>query len=66
MKLTDEELHLCYQSLYFEVMQVTNDLTEHVIDYEDEILLLNKLYNNVEDLWNVNRAILAKKYVANV
>jgi hypothetical protein len=48
MKLTDEELHLCYQSLYFEVMQVTNDLTEHVIDYEDEILLLNKLYNDVE------------------
>ena len=48
MKLTDEELHLCYQSLLFEVSQVTNDLTEHVIDYEDEILLLNKLYNNVE------------------
>jgi len=66
MKLTDKELHLCYQSLLFEVSQVTNDLTEHVIDYEDEILLLNKLYNNVEDLWNVNRAILAKKYVANV
>jgi len=48
MKLTDEELNLCYQSLLFEVMQVTNDLTEHVIDYEDEILLMNKLYNDVE------------------
>jgi len=48
MKLTDKELHLCYQSLLFEVSQVTNDLTEHVIDYEDEILLMNKLYNDVE------------------
>jgi hypothetical protein len=48
MKLTDEELHLCYQSLIFEVMQVTNDLTEHMEDYQDEIALMDKLYNDVE------------------
>ncbi len=48
MKLTNKELHLCYQSLMFEVMQVTNDLTENVEDYQDEIVLMNKLYNDVE------------------
>ena len=48
MKLTDEEIHLCYLSLYFEVMQVTNDLSEHVEDYQDEIVLMNKIYNHVE------------------
>ncbi len=48
MKLTKEELHLCYQSLLFEVMQVTNDLSEHVEDYQDEIVLMNKIYNDVE------------------
>ena len=48
MELTDKELHLCYQSLLFEVMQVTNDLSEHVEDYQDEIVLMNKLYNDVE------------------
>ena len=48
MELTNKELHLCYQSLMFEVMQVTNDLTEHVEDYQDEIVLMNKLYNDVE------------------
>lgn len=44
MNLTDEELHLCYQSLLFEVTQVTNDLTEHMEDYQDEIVLMNKIY----------------------
>ena len=48
MQLTKEELHLCYQSLLFEVMQVTNDLSEHVEDYQDEIVLMNKIYNDVE------------------
>lgn len=48
MQLTDKELHLCYQSLLFEVMQVTNDLTEHVEDYQDELVLIDKLYNDVE------------------
>ncbi len=48
MKLTNKELHLCYQSLLFEVMQVTNDLTEHVEDYQDELVLIDKLYNDVE------------------
>ena len=48
MELTNKELHLCYQSLMFEVMQVTNDLTEHVEDYQDEIVLMNKLYKYVE------------------
>lgn len=48
MQLTDKELHLCYQSLLFEVMQVTNDLSEHVEDYQDEIVLMNKIYNDVE------------------
>ena len=48
MKLTKEELHLCYQSLYFEVMQVTNDLTEHMEDYQDELVLIDKIYNDVE------------------
>lgn len=48
MELTDKELHLCYQSLLFEVMQVTNDLSEHVEDYQDEIVLMNKIYNDVE------------------
>lgn len=44
MQLTKKELHLCYQSLLFEVMQVTNDLSEHVEDYQDEIVLMNKIY----------------------
>ena len=48
MKLTNKELHLCYQSLLFEVMQVTNDLSEHVEDYQDELVLIDKLYNDVE------------------
>ena len=48
MKLTKEELHLCYQSLFFEVMQVTNDLTEHMEDYQDELVLIDKIYNDVE------------------
>ena len=48
MQLTDKELHLSYQSLMFEVMQVTNDITEHVEDYQDEIVLMNKIYNDVE------------------
>ena len=48
MELTDKELHLCYQSLLFEVMQVTNDLSEHVEDYQDEIVLMNKIYNDAE------------------
>ena len=48
MQLTNKELHLCYQSLLFEVMQVTNDLSEHVEDYQDELVLIDKLYNDVE------------------
>ena len=44
MNLTDEELHLCYQALYFEVDQVTDGLKEHVEDYQDEIVLMNKIY----------------------
>ena len=44
MILTEKELHLCYQALFFEVDQVTDGLKEHVEDYQDEIVLLNKLY----------------------
>ena len=49
MNLTDEELHLCYQALYFEVDQVTDGLKVHEEDYQDEIVLMNKIYyRNVE------------------
>ncbi len=48
MKLTEQELHLCYQALYFEVDQVTDGLKEHVEDYHDEIVLMNKIYNRDE------------------
>ena len=49
MQLTDKELHLCYQALFFEVDQVTDGLKENVEDYQDEIVLLNKIYyRNVE------------------
>ena len=44
MQLTEKELHLCYQALFFEVDQVTDGLKEHVEDYRDEIVLLNKIY----------------------
>jgi len=44
MELTDGELHLCYQSLMFEVAQVTNDFTGHMEDYQDEIVLMHKIY----------------------
>ena len=44
MQLSEKELHLCYQALFFEVDQVTDGLKEHVEDYQDEIVLLNKLY----------------------
>ena len=42
MILTEEELHLCYQALYFEVDQVTDGLRINVDDYHDEIVLMNK------------------------
>ena len=49
MQLTEKELHLCYQALFFGVDQVTDGLKEHVEDYQDEIVLLNKIYyRNVE------------------
>ena len=48
MELTNKELHLCYQALFFLVDQVTDGLKEHVEDYQDEIVLMNKLYNDVE------------------
>jgi len=49
MQLTEKELHLCYQALFFEVDQVTDGLKENVEDYQDEIVLLNKIYyRNVE------------------
>jgi len=49
MQLSEKELHLCYQALFFEVDQVTDGLKEHVEDYQDEIVLLNKIYyRNVE------------------
>ena len=49
MILTEKELHLCYQALFFEVDQVTDGLKENVEDYQDEIVLLNKIYyRNVE------------------
>ena len=44
MILTEEELHLCYQALYFEVDQVTDGLRINVDDYHDEIVLMNKIY----------------------
>jgi hypothetical protein len=44
MQLSEKELHLCYQALFFEVDQVTDGLKEHVEDYQDEIVLLNKIY----------------------
>ena len=44
MNLTDEELHLCYQALYFEVDQVTDGLKVNEEDYQDEIVLMNKIY----------------------
>ena len=44
MKLTDEELHLCYQALYFEVDQVTDGLKVNEENYQDEIVLMNKIY----------------------
>jgi|TARA_B110000305_G_scaffold219369_1_gene260282 hypothetical protein len=49
MKLTDKELHLCYQALFFEVDQVTDGLKVNEEDYQDEIVLMNKIYyRNVE------------------
>ena len=44
MNLTDEELHLCYQALYFEVDQVTDGIKVNEEDYQDEIVLMNKIY----------------------
>ena len=44
MNLTDEELHLCYQALYFEVDQVTDGLKVNEENYQDEIVLMNKIY----------------------
>ena len=44
MNLTDEELHLCYQALYFEIDQVTDGLKVNEEDYQDEIVLMNKIY----------------------
>ena len=45
MKLTIDELHLCYQALRFMVDQVTDDLTENTEDWEDEIKLIKKIAN---------------------
>ena len=47
MNLTEREMYLCYQSLYFEIDQVTDGLKEHVEDYRDEIELMEKIYNRV-------------------
>lgn len=47
MNLTEREIYLCYQSLYFEIDQVTDGLKEHVEDYRDEIELMEKIYNRV-------------------
>ena len=44
MNLTDKELLVCYQALFIEVDQVTDGLKEHVEDYQDEIVLMNKIY----------------------
>jgi len=50
MELTEEELHLCYQALFFEIDQVTDGLKMHVEDYQDEIALMKKIYYRNEKL----------------